>query len=177
MTEETVGKKSPAVEVAKTLSLDSSVEVTLSTGYLVILKPVAASLIDEAVAGVKSPTIPTWFNEAKGRDEENPQDPAYLQRVEDYDRQRGLAAIDAMVMFGVELVDGVPDDDWIKKLKFLEKHGRLDLKAYNLKDDFEAEFLFKRYVAMSAEDLAVLSQISGVNQEDVAEAIKSFRRK
>jgi len=169
-------EKRAAVDVAKSVKkVDASKEYMLATGYRVHLKPVAASLVDEVVGRIEEPQVPMWMNEDKGREEPNPAHPDYLKAVKETDRARGIAVIDAMVMFGIELIDGLPDDGWIEKLRYLEKRGLLDLSAFDLDDPTDAEFVFKRYVAMSAEDLAVLSSLSGMNEEDVALAVKSFR--
>jgi hypothetical protein len=168
---------SAAVKVArKKDSFDATVEITLTTGVRARLKPVAASLIDEAVATVELPEIPVWHNPDKGRDEANPNDPTYIRELGETDRKRGIAAIDTMIMVGVELIDGLPEDGkWLEQLKLLEKRGRLDLSGYDLESEIEKEFVYKRYFAMSAEDLAVLSQISSVKEEDITDAVKSFR--
>ena len=166
-----------AVDVAKKLEVitkERSIQ-TLSTGYKVYLKPVAASLVDEVVGQIVDPDVPIWFNENKGREEPNPGDPTYLSEMKQADRKRGIAAIDAMVMFGVELIGGVPDDGWDKKLLYLEKRGVLDLHMFDLTDEDDREFVFKRFIAMSAADLGLLAGLSGLNEEDVAEAVKSFR--
>ncbi len=169
-------KKNAAVDVAKQQTAEVVREVTLATGYKARLKPVAASLIDEVVGRIKDPPVPVWHNEKKGRDEPNPDDPEYLAALNDLNRERGTAAIDALVMFGVELVDGVPDDGWDAKLQYLEKRGLIDLKEFDLSDELDRDFVFKRFIAMSAYDLTLLSSISGVREEDIAEAMETFRR-
>jgi len=116
-----------------------------------------------------------WHNPDKDRDEPNPNDPKYIAAKQEADRQRGIAAIDAVVMFGVELLDGVPDDGWLGKLRYLEKRGLLDLESFDLDDPLDLEFLYKRYVAVSAQDIAYIMRTSGVREEDVEAAIRSFR--
>ena len=95
-------KSSPAVETAKVLNLRSEgpAEITLSTGDKAILKPVTASLIDAVTSRIEDPKPPMWHNESKGIDEPNPSHPDYLAAVDDANRRRGIAAMDAMVMFG-----------------------------------------------------------------------------
>jgi hypothetical protein len=96
--------------------------------------------------------------------------------MEDAGRKRGIAAMDAMVMFGVELVDGLPDDDkWLKKLQNMEKHGLLDLSGYDFDDETDKEFVYKRFVAVDTNVIERLSEISGISAEDVEEAERSFR--
>jgi len=163
-------------DVAKERGGQVDQPVTLSTGVRAYVRPVAASLIDEVTARIRDPDVPTWHNPDKDRDEPNPNDPAYLRGLEDANRQRGIAAIDALVMFGVDLVDGLPEDDsWLAKLRYLEKRGHLDLSSYDMDDQTDLEFLFKRFVAVASPDIALISMRSGVQGEAVAQAARSFR--
>ena len=69
-------KLNPAVAVAKARhGLDEDGTELLSTGIRARIVPVAASLIDEAVARIRDPQVPVVMNEKKGREEENPLDP------------------------------------------------------------------------------------------------------
>lgn len=150
-------------------------EITLPTGVKALIMPVSASLISEVTGSVKTPVVPIWHNEDKGRDEPNPSDPAYMEALEDMERERGMAAIDAMIMFGVELVDGLPQDDgWLKKLKYLEKRGRLVLEGYDLNDSMDLEFLYKRYIAVDSSVLEMITEASGVSPEEIDLAESSF---
>jgi hypothetical protein len=156
--------------------------VELSTGYLAEISPVSLSILNDVQLTIKMPEVPTWFNENKGKEEENPNDPAYLAAVQDVDTRRNLAAADAMIMFGVQLVDtqGSPfryDDDmhWLKKLRYFEKRGLLSLADFDLEDDFDLEFLFKKYVAVGAADIMTIGKMSGVSEEAVQSAQASFQ--
>src|SRR5512144_292538 len=112
----------PAAEVAR----ERADQVrTLSTGYRAIVRPVSASLIDDVTSRVEYPSVPEFFNEEKGRPEPNPMDPEYVRQVAAANRQRGVAAVDAIIMFGVELIDPIPviapdtppSKNWVKKLR------------------------------------------------------------
>ena len=165
---------SPAVEAAREKSSQDGI-VTLSTGIKARLKPVAASLIDEVTSRIQDPQIPIWHNPDKDRDQPNPDDQGYLQAKAEATRKRGYAAIDAMVLFGVDLVDGLPEDEsWLEKLRFLEKHSLIDLSGYNLQDPFEREFLYKRFVALGSEDLNRMAQMMGIPEAAVKRAAESF---
>jgi len=166
------------IEVAKNSKEDGDNIVILSTGIKAILSPVSASLIDEVTSQIAEPEIVMWHNEDKGRDEENLSDPQYKRDMDAYERKRGIAAIDAMVMFGVELVDPLPvGDKWIKKLRLMEKLKLLDLSNFDIKDDEEKEFFYKRYIAVSNDDIAKITSMSGVSKEDVAKAEDKFQGK
>ena len=169
----------PAVEVAKDKELSSGREVIvdLTGGVRARLVPVPASLIDEVTSRIVEPEIPMWHNPDKERDEPNPSDPKYLKEVADITRKRGLAAIDAFALFGVELIDGMPEDDgWLKKLRYMEKRGLIDLSPFDLDDPLDKEFVYKRYVAVDATVLSKVSRLSGISQDEVTAAERSFRR-
>ena len=171
--------KSGAVIVAKKLAARSGVNApfALSTGVEARFTPVSISIITEAQSAIPDPPVPIWHNESKGTDEPNPNHPDYLKALERIDSERNLAAIDAMVMFGVELVNGVPEDGkWLKTLKLRQKMGlsNVDLSIFDLEDEIELEFLYKKYFAVAAADIAGLMKMSGVKEEDIEEAMKSF---
>jgi hypothetical protein len=171
-------EKHPVVEVAHEVNApeDTGGVTTLSTGYLAKIVPVSASLIDQVTSKVKDPEVPMWMNEEKGREEPNPADPAYLTALDEAAKDRGLAAMDALIMFGVELEEEQPENlegpdgkQWLKKLKFLGIDVDTD-------DPFELEFFFKKYVAVSAEDVNLVTSRSGMSAADVEAAERSFRR-
>jgi hypothetical protein len=157
------------VNVAKERSSNEEEIKTLESGVRVTIHSVAASLIDQVTARIKDPDVPTWHNEEKGRDESNPNDPQYLSELQAADRKRGIAAMDAIVMFGFDLVDGVPEDDlWVKKLSILGVDVNAD-------DPIELEFAYKKYIAISPEDINLVTSKSGISQEALQEAESSFR--
>ena len=150
-------------------------EFTLSTGVVVRLKPVSSSLVEEMKGSIKMPPVPKVWIEAKEREEENPNDPRYIEQVEEVNSKRSDAIFDALCMFGVELVDGLPEDDtWTKRLKMLERRGHLDLSDFDLKDDFDLKFLYKRFVAVAGADLNLISGLHGFRPLEVARARATF---
>lgn len=169
--------KSPAVEIARNNGkVDLDKPIKLSTGIEVRLIPVPTAAIQEAATVIKDPPIPKQKVEGKDYPVENPSDPDYLAAKQDAFARRVQAGFDVMAMLGVELIGGLPEDDiWLKKLKFLEKRGHLDLSGYDLDDEFEREFVFKRYYALAGDDWNLLSMLSGVTQEDLERARENFR--
>jgi hypothetical protein len=168
-----------AVEVAKEIAQEqpSSTIRTLTSGVRVRLATVSTALLDEVTNRIKDPDVPLWRNEDKGRDEPNPLDPKYVRDLAEANRQRGIAVMDALVMFGVELVDGIPSDDsWLTKLRYLEKRGQVDLSSYDLNDPFDLEFLYKRFIAVDNDTLTAISRLSSFTEEDVEKAENSFPR-
>jgi hypothetical protein len=163
-------------EEAKRLARGQGEDVfALSTGVRVRLHPVSSSLVEEMKGAIKMPDVPVVWIEAKEREEENPNDPRYIQAVEEANSKRADAIFDALVTFGVELVDGLPEDEtWIKKLKLLERRGKLDLSGFDLNDDFDLEFLYKRYVAVAGADLEIIGGLHGFRPLEVARARAMF---
>jgi len=157
----------------------ASGEHTLSTGVAVRLTPVSMTLIAEAQATVPEPPVPMWHNEDKDKDEPNPDHPDYLKAVAKADEDRNRASLDALVMFGVDLVDGVPEDsEWIPKLKFSKKMGfvSVDLDSFDLTNKIELEYLYKRYVALATPDMvSVMKYCAGVGEEEVSTAAANFQ--
>lgn len=138
--------------------------------------PVSVQLIQDIESMIKEPNPPMWENPAKdGRPEANPSDPDYLLAVTEVRRQRNSAAMDAMIMMGIELVDGMPKDDaWLDRLKNLEHRGLLSLEGYDLENPIDREFLYKRLVIANGEVFELISRASGVTEEAIAEAEASF---
>jgi len=165
----------PAVVVAEKISGKSSKDdgiVVLSTGVRAKISPVSASLIDEVTARVKDPVVPMWENPDKGRKEPNPSDPLYLAALNEAERERGKAAMDALVMFGVELVDPIPDDEeWLDKLKFL---GVVEDEALS---PMARAFAYKKFIAVSAVDISKITGMSGIDNQELEQAEATFQRK
>lgn len=152
--------------------------VELSSGIRARLLPVSPSIISEAQSSVAVPEVPKWYNDDRGDYEDNPDHPDYLRAMKQYDADQNMAAIDAMVMFGLELVDGVPEDDaWLKKLKLRERMGftKVKLADFDLEDEIDVEFLYKRYIAVGTSDLVMVMRSAGITEEDIASASESFQ--
>lgn len=150
--------------------------VVLSTGVRAKINPVSATLIDAVQAKIQDPDPPLVFIDEKGREEPNFSDPKYIRAMERANTDRVLAAMDAMVLFGVHLVDGLPEDEsWLRNLQLLEKMGTLDLSDLDLNDALEREFAYKRYFAMGLQDIALVANATGLSEEDIAQAEATFR--
>ena len=149
---------------------------TLSTGIRAKIVSVASGLMEEAANGVSSPKVPIFIDE-NGREQENPNHPDYVAALADYEHKRNQAVLDAVIMFGIELVDPIPEDDkWLKKLKYLAKRGALNLDAYDLKDELELEFVYKRYIAVGNEDIEQIVGMTTLTEEARKKAEAGFQR-
>lgn len=176
MSEVEKAAKTAAVQVAKERDKKSlNGHVTLSTGVKGKIVPVATALLQRVSNKVPLPEVPTWENPDKGRQEPNPNDPKYRRELEEASRARGEAYLDALIMFGLELPDGVPDgNEWIKKLHYMERLGHLDLDGFDLDDPMDREFVYKRYIAVGDNDWVLIRQASNMIQEEVEAEIANF---
>lgn len=168
-------EKSPAVDTAKNLTQSNDNIHVLKSGVRVRIVPVSATLIDEVTSQVKEPEVPIWHNPDKDRDEPNYADPNYIRATEDANRRRGIAGMDAMVMFGVELPDGMPEDrNWLRKLQIMDSRGMVNLDPYDLEDPIDLEFLYKRYILADTDLLDKITKVSGMSPEAIEAAEDSF---
>jgi len=145
-------------------------------GVQLRVKPVSAMLLQEITSHIPDPQPPLLPNPDKdNRLEPNPFDPAYMSGLREAQSRRNLATSDALIMFGLELVDGLPKDEtWLIKLKKLEKMGLIDLTGIDFDDPFEKEFAFKKFIAGTTPAIMEVTKASGVSQEDVDAAIATF---
>ena len=148
---------------------------TLTTGIEGRIIPVGASLIDDVVASIPDPEVPTFFNEDKQREEENPLDPDYIAELEATERRRAIAAMETLLIFGFELKEMPDDDVWLPRLRFMEKRGHISLADYDLNDPLEKELVYKKYVAVGTMDLIRIGKKGGLSRRDVEEAARSFK--
>ena len=163
------------IETAKKQQDTGTGEKVLSTGVRVRVQPVSARLLTECMARVPKVPVPMWYDKDREKEVPNPADPQYLRDLEERSNQQNNVVMDALIMFGVNLVDGIPDDGWEKKLKLLEKAGAISLEGIDLEDDVEREFAYKKFVAVTAADMELLQEASGVITEDALDiARESF---
>ena len=170
---------SEAVAVAKEKEKEGKGGIrTLSTGVRIRLHPVALGVWQDALKllRAKEPKIPQFANPEKGgRLEENPSDPDYQAAMRAYVEEQNRVSADVLLMFGCELVDGLPKDEgWIGKVKMMHKLGTLDLSHYDLDDPIDREYLYKKYIAVGPLDARLLGQGWGPTEEEVAEAADFF---
>jgi hypothetical protein len=171
-----MARKNPVTSVARQRFAVSDEPVVLSTGVRVIIRPVPHSIIDDTMSRVEDPAPPEVYIADKDVTELNYLDPGYLKALDTVNVKRSMAANDALLMFGVELVDGVPEgDEWLKRLKYAAKKGMVKLGDYDLEDELDRELVYKKYVAAAAPDIIVIARATGMSQEEVAEAASTFR--
>lgn len=161
----------PAVDTAKENHNAQNDYQVNADGVQYRLRAVAPALMDAVTSKIELPAVPVWHNPEMDRDEPNPNHPDYMKALDETNRKRGIATYDALVMFGIELPEGLPEDrTWLKKLKFMEKHGQLSLEGYDLDDEFDLEFLYKRYVLATGDMVDTIGQLSALTANDVKRA-------
>ena len=151
--------------------------VTLPNGIRVRFRSVAPDLLrkvqsDPELADPPVPMVPHPDDDE--RVTENPFDPEYKKACAKAAELRTDAVMQAMVLRGVELVDGMPDDkEWIDDLIFLNVIKERD--AENAGDKLK-EIWYKRFVALDTTGFDLLQKKMGLTEEMVAESRKSFQR-
>lgn len=168
--------KNSAVAAAKA----QDTERALRSGIRVRVSRVSQLLIDEAVNEVPAPAVPYFHDEEKGYDIPNPNDPRYLAELDRYERAQLQATFDAILIWGVELVDEMPPiDTWLPKLQFFARRNpSVDLSQYDLEDALEVEFVYKKFIAAGdiEELVSMLDEtVPGASEEDKAKATALFR--
>lgn len=160
----------PVVKAAREkVAVETDAIQTLSTGVRVHLRAVSASLIEEVRTRIQNPPVPIFHDDEKDRDIQNPSDPEYIRKLDEIDGKRNQAATDAMVMFGVELVDPIPDDRmWIRRLALMG----IDVDE---SDELTVEFAYKKYIAVGTPDLPkVFIASKPVTSDEVDNAMATF---
>lgn len=93
-------------------------EIVLSTGVILIAKPANPTMLIRAMTSHRRPEPPTYFNQAMGREIENPDDPDYISRVKAWEMEYSSALLNILIALGTELKsfpDGMEGPHPIKK--------------------------------------------------------------
>ena len=154
-------------------------EITLSTGVVLKVKPVPKHFIFTVTSKFEKPKVPVYFNEKKGREEENPNDPDYAEAVEMYVADIAAAAIDVVILRGTEIISVPKDFPDHNSKEWKEEMAILGLP---LATKERARYLawIKGMACPLEEDITILMEIigqhTGVSEADTAEAVERFRR-
>jgi hypothetical protein len=153
-------------------------EYTTTTGYEIKIRNVPHLVMEKAANKIPVPVVPTYFNESKKEIQENPNDPEYIEALQNYEDLRQQAMFDAMISFGVQTGAKPPHKNTLKKeLKEMDEAiggGLLD--GYNLDSDRDLDILWKRYYVLGAAvDLMSVQKYAVVQWEAVRKALESFR--
>lgn len=170
-----------AVEAVEGAAQPLVTEITLDNGVVLKLKPVPPFLVRQAAINLKQPKPPVIdVGKGDGREEENPNDPEYLKKLDTYNAEVISASTNAMLLAGTEVLS-VPDDMWS-----LDDDGWLELVEFlEIEVDREnkmARYLaWLRYYALSGPSItrimAELRKSIGLTEEEVDDAVDSFRNR
>jgi hypothetical protein len=162
---------SPAVTEAQEMVPMAETAIVLSRGLRATVIPVAQGLLERVKSRVADPPIPRVQIEGTDREEENPNDPDYLDACRKVMGERLEAMSDAVLMFGLELEDPVPSDNgWVERLAMLGIE-------FDSTDPLEREFAYKKFVATTANDMKLLmARSGGLSEQEVRRAAELFRR-
>jgi hypothetical protein len=165
-----------AVETFREAQTEVGEITTLSTGVKARLRAVAPRLLDDVVYRIKDPIPPLWHNDQTEKDEPNLFDPEYNRQLQEVAHQRGIAQLDVLIVCGIELLNGVPPTkEWLPQLKMLVRLTKNDFLAdFNLEDELDREYIYKKYVAAGNADLLTLTKMANMTPEEVSAAVSAF---
>lgn len=170
-----------AVEAVESAALPLVTEITLDNGVVLKLMPVPPFVTQQAVMNLKEPKPPLVdVGKGEGREEENPNDPDYLEEMNAYNVQVIETTTNAMLITGTEIAaipDGMQspeDDDWLDRIQFLG----IEVERENKWARYVA---WLRYYVLSAPSItriiAELRKSIGLTEEEVDAAVKTFRNR
>lgn len=158
---------------------DNPLEYKTRTGALLRLKKVNKLIVAEASKKIRMPKVPIWMNPDKGREEENPNDPDYLESVQNAKIEQGMLIYSIYLAYGTEVIslpasiDPLDSTDWSDELSMIAgidipNVGRSRYVAwmkYKVIDDEEMNILITRIMRVSG----------AIKEEDVQKVMDSFR--
>ncbi len=158
---------------------DTQDTMKLSTGVVLKLRnpsPIVMATAIEQVAD-KEPKPPTVFIEAKGREEENPSDPDYLQARQAWLATTGLRALRALIPTGSALMSKPEDVVGPEDEDYPDLMASMGIEPGTGRYTRYVQWIL--HVACSGrDDIGLLSTTlmrrAGVREEDVAEAQALF---
>lgn len=153
--------------------------VTLSSGIVIKLRNVPPFALQDIARQLVPPAPPIWHNEAKDRDEENPDDPDYQIELLAFKQHQLLTVSMVLLTMGTKF-GSAPDDcegpDGEEWLTLLKAAGM----TIDPQTATERYIAWLRYYALaSKEDIqAVMTPLlarTGVQEVEVAQAVAAFR--
>ena len=154
--------------------------ITVSTGIVFKAKAVPLNAFDivRRKCNEVKPKVPVKYMPEKDRDEQNPNDPEYLDALSEWDSNYAEAILDMVFAVGITVVsipDGMynaDDKEWAETFVAL---------GFDIPDGGQGRFLkwMKLYAAVTVDDMIQLqgacSRMTGVPEKDVADAAAAFR--
>jgi hypothetical protein len=161
-------------------------ELTLSNGVVLDFRPVTPSLIGAVRTDLeaKYPSPPVTYLEAKGRDEPNPNDPAYQDQLRRAMARTEQVLNDLVIAAGCDIrqvpegVAPLESDDWLQDPRIVAARS-LGLE-FDPADPIKRKCVWLQYYAVEnwADDRLFQSmpaQVAGISEAEVMAALASFR--
>lgn len=180
---ESINAVSRAIERVRRVGRGAEFE--LSNGIILAIKSVPPFLVQAVQNEFRPPNPPKVYIEEKGRDEENPNDPAYLRQLEELSEKQDLAVNDLFLAAGTSVVS-VPegyfkpeDDDWIAVVEFAQNITGTKIQID--RDDKIKRYLhwLRFYALETGGDIALATslpmQLAGIREGEVDEVMDAFR--
>jgi hypothetical protein len=155
-------------------------ELILSNGIVLSLRPIPPGIIERAIARLERPKVPKITLKDKGVEEENPNDPEYLDALAIRERKVIETSTNVMLLVGTaikSIPDGLcgPNDSWLdtEMLSYLGVEAEMKTKY-----DRYLSWLNLYGLACQEDVLVVLSAVTkmaGLGEEDVQAAVSRFR--
>lgn len=155
-------------------------QIRLSNGVVLRLKPIPPFVLERALAAIPEPKPPLWTNPEKGREEENPLDPDYLEARDRHAAARIMAISNVAMAVGTEidsLPEGFPPPESAEWAEDLSAVG-IEVPERPAKARYVA---WLRYKALERpEDISTITGLplllGGISEEEVGQAMAGFRR-
>lgn len=159
--------------------LDKPDEFTARNGLVLKLKKVNRLVVVEAGRKIPMPAVPRFFNEDKGREEENPSHPDYIEAVREANYNRGMMAVSVYLTLGTEIKSLPKELELPESLEWSQTMEELGIPIPGASKPRYVAWL--KYYALDDDELTELTnksmRFSGITlEEDVKEAQESFRR-
>lgn len=170
------GKQDGEFETARAVeSLATSQDNTITLSSGVVLRGKQANpLILVQVLSLPRPEPPEVYMEVMGRTVENPDDPAYIERLQNWKMEYADRVTNAMIVLGTEFVSapkklGHPDDN-----KWLEEYSLLGMPVHAENKTWRYLTWVKFKAVQNERDMALLQEVvgrlSGVSETAVKSA-------
>jgi len=158
----------------------------LSNGDYVLVRGVSPILIEQVMASVQDPPVPTT-KLSDGEDYPNPNDPEYMRQMAITQSTRERRSLHSIVFFGMTLCDeeGVaiepPDNGWEFRLRMAGVDWKKEIEGVAGKlDEDELKFAkssaYLMFIAISADDMPEVMKLAGVDEEEQRKAAATFQR-
>jgi len=160
--------------VAEELKKKEDNTIKLSTGVVLRCMQAPPLMLIRVMAAFPRPKPPVWHDPKMGRDMENPDDPDYIDRLKAWSMDQSNAMLNALIIFGTELVSKPKDIPSYKDDAWLEKYTLLGMEMKPDNQSWRYLTWVTTFAAVTAEDFNMIKEavgrLSGVPEKDVQAA-------